>query len=374
MDKVLIITGTRADYGKLKPVIDVLLNNALFEPKLAVVGMHLMESHGSTYREPLREYPNICIMPTDKGDIGIAGAEYFNMIFNQLKSIVDVAVPDILIFHGDRQEALACATIGLLENIPTIHIEGGETSGCVDDCIRHATSKMSSFHFSCNDQATKILQSMGEPSDRIWCVGSPELDFYQKNSVSWEEFKQRFDLSWDDLCISIVHTVSNNEVETKKIAGIQLEYIKRLEQRNFVVIGANNDMYSAYIHQTYEEISRLPNVRFFHSIRFDYFVCLMNRAQLIVGNSSAGVREAPFLGMQSINIGTRQLGRSQTPSILDAALDAEAVVNGIEAHWGKRHARVNLFGEGRASEGIEKFFNSPQSISILKSLKRHTFR
>ena len=271
---------------------------------------------------------------------------------------VTESAPDLVVIHGDRVEALACALVCATNYIRCAHIEGGEVSGTIDEIYRHCNSKLASQHFVSSDDAARRVMALGEPEAHIHAIGSPELDFHAGPSgVNLDEVKARYDLPFDDYGICVFHPVTS-EADTM---GAQADALfGALEQsgRNFVVIAPNNDPGSAAI---FDAISKVPQARFrvLPSMRFAHFSELMKNAEAMVGNSSAGVREAPFIGLPSLDIGTRQTNRAKSPSVFFAdATDTKAITEFLKTQWGKAYPRDNAFGGGSAAERFVAVLNS----------------
>lgn len=173
--KIVFITGTRADYGKIKILIREIEKAPEFEAYIFVSGMHLIERFGNTYKEILKDqYKNVYV------DFGLSHSE--NMSYNlgnvicHLSGYVSHISPDLIVVHGDRIDALAGAVVGAINNVKVAHIEGGELSGTIDESIRHAISKFAHLHFVCNEEARERLIQMGEEKKRIYVIGSPDID------------------------------------------------------------------------------------------------------------------------------------------------------------------------------------------------------
>ncbi|HSD13283.1 MAG TPA: UDP-N-acetylglucosamine 2-epimerase, partial [Flavobacterium sp.] len=175
MRKILFLTGTRADFGKIKSLIQILENHHDFEVFVFVTGMHLLKEYGYTLLEIERcGFSNVHTFEnhTHETTMDLTLAK----TIEGLSSYVKTCEPDMIVIHGDRVEALAGAIVGSLNNILVSHIEGGEVSGTIDEFIRHSTSKMSHVHFVSNQQAKKRLIQMGELSESVFTIGSPDVD------------------------------------------------------------------------------------------------------------------------------------------------------------------------------------------------------
>ncbi|SFM70834.1 UDP-N-acetylglucosamine 2-epimerase [Shimia aestuarii] len=345
---ILFLTGTRADFGKLKPLAEA-LHDAGFGVSFFVTGMHMLERYGLTkievHRLPgMRAHEFLNQRPGDPQDIILAKTVV------GFSDYVTETRPDLVVVHGDRIEALAGALVAATNYIPCAHIEGGEVSGTIDEIYRHCNTKLASHHFVSSEDAKRRVMAMGEPEGKIHVVGSPELDFHAGDSgVTLAEVKARYDIPFDDFGIVVFHPVTSEQATMGAQAHALFSELDASE-KNFIVIAPNNDPGSEDI---FAVLNALPADRFrqFPSMRFNHFSELMKNAACMVGNSSAGVREAPFLGLPSLDIGTRQTNRAQSDTVFScSADDRSAISDFLKTQWGQRHSGHTGFGEGRAAD------------------------
>lgn len=356
--EILFVTGTRADYGKLEPLANE-ASRAGFPVTFFVTGMHMMEKYGLTKTEVHRsgrfnvvEYINQ--RNGDPQDMVLAKTILgFSDFLQEMR-------PDLVVIHGDRVEALACALVCSMNYIRCAHIEGGEVSGTIDEIFRHCNTKLSTMHLVSSQTALERVVRLGEPSSSVEVIGSPELDIHAKPSgVSLQEVRDRYEIMSGDYGICIFHPVTS---ECDNI-GAQAEALfsaLKTARRYFVVILPNNDPGA---NEILEQIDRLPADRFrvLPSMRFRYFSELLKNANVLIGNSSAGVREAPYLGIPSLDLGTRQTKRTFAPSVCKAcAFDSDAIAEFIQTQWGKRHAPDESFGTGTACCKFRELLLSPE--------------
>ncbi|MBU2994678.1 UDP-N-acetylglucosamine 2-epimerase [Octadecabacter sp. 1_MG-2023] len=345
---LLFVTGTRADFGKMEPLA-IAARDAGHNVHFWVTGMHMMERYGLTKVEVARtegvgvhEFVN-----QEEGDPQDRILAKTVMGFSEF---VAEMKPDLVVVHGDRIEALACALVAATNYIRSAHIEGGEVSGTIDEIFRHCNSKLASHHFVSSVDAKKRVMAMGEPADEIFVIGSPELDFHSGPSgVTIADVRAHYDLPQGDYGIVVFHPVTS-EADTMGQQAQDLFAELETSGKPFVVIAPNNDPGSADI---FTVLDRLPKDQFriLPSMRFAHFSELMKNAACMIGNSSAGVREAPFLGTPSLDVGTRQTNRAQAPSLRSvAASDGAAISAFLTEEWGKRYERHNAFGQGDAAK------------------------
>ena len=345
--ELLFFTGTRADFGKLVPLARRAASEG-FCIKFFVTGMHMMKKYGLTKLEVLSEtYAEVTEYlnqrPGDPQDIILCKTVM------GLSDYLTENKPDLVVIHGDRIEALAASIVCATNNIRSAHIEGGEVSGTIDEALRHATTKLSTHHFVASDKAVERLLKMGEARSQVHKIGSPELDIHVKNkNIALSEVKKYYGIPFDDYGICLFHPVTTEFHSMKRQAECVFKALVN-SQKNYVVILPNNDPGAEFIEEC---IETLPESRFrcIPSMRFQYFSRLLQNAACIVGNSSAGVREAPFFGIPTINIGNRQTNRSSAASVINInAFEFENDSSLLQKVWNKRHPRCTEFGEGDAA-------------------------
>jgi UDP-N-acetylglucosamine 2-epimerase (hydrolysing) len=345
--RLLFVTGTRADYGKLEPLA-VAAQQAGFVISFFITGMHMMRRYGETRLE-VKRFPNAEFFEFVNQREGDAQDFILSKTILGFSDFVHEHRPDLVVIHGDRVEALAASIVCAMKYIASAHIEGGEVSGTIDESIRHCNTKLCATHFVSSDAARARVLALGESPDSVYNIGSPELDTHARPSgVSIEEVKARYAIPFDDYGIVIFHPVTS-EADTMGAQARALFDRLVASGKHFVVILPNNDPGTEDI---FSVLETLPEDRFrlVPSMRFNYFSELMKHAAVLVGNSSAGVREAPFLGLPSLDIGTRQNRRANSPSIAaGSAFDTAAIDTFLRQQWGSRHPSDASFGAGDAA-------------------------
>jgi UDP-N-acetylglucosamine 2-epimerase (hydrolysing) len=349
MKKILFLTGTRADFGKIKTLISTLENNREFEVFVFVTGMHLQKEYGYTLIEIERcNFKNIHAFEnhTHETTMDLTLAKTIEGFSSYCKKIN----PDLIVIHGDRVETLAGAIVGSLNNILVAHIEGGELSGTVDELIRHSVTKLSHIHFVSNDEAAKRLQQMGEIKSSIFTIGSPDIDImFSDNLPTEESVKEYYQINFDQYAIVMFHPVTTEAKQMKQYAEDFVDSLLEFEE-NFVVIFPNNDLGSKHIIDTYQKINDNPRFRIFPSLRFEYFLVLLKNAKFIIGNSSAGIREAPYYGIPIINIGTRQQNRTLNANIINVDYKKENILKALHSVAKHQVTQIdNDFGKGNSA-------------------------
>lgn len=368
--KIVFLTGTRADYGKMKTLISSIENSQKFECHIFVTGMHTMKEFGDTRTEIINDgYKNIHTYMNQiiEEPMDLVLANTINGFSRYIREIK----PDMIIIHGDRVEALAGAIVGALNNILVAHIEGGEVSGTIDESIRHSVSKLSHIHFVSNNQAKQRLIQLGENMDSIYVIGSPDIDILtMKSGIDFDLIKRRYEIAYDNYAVLLYHPVTT-EVDKLRYNIGQVVDAAFESGNNYIVIYPNNDYGFRIILDEYERFRGYEKVRCFPSIRFEYFIEILRNAGYVMGNSSAGIREAPVLGIPCINIGTRQKNRFVHDSIINCDDKKEDILKSIEKIRNSGFIlQTNHFGDGKSNENFMKVILNDK---IWKTEKQKSF-
>lgn len=349
--RILFITGTRADYGKIKSIMKTMDRSDRYEVFIYVSGMHLLSQYGSTYREVLKDqYENVHVAfgQQHTGDMSYN----LGVVLTNLAPYTAQVRPDMIVVHGDRIDALAGAITGALNNILVAHIEGGEISGTIDDSIRHAVSKFAHLHFVCNDEAKKRIIQLGESEKHIFVIGSPDIDIMLGNHLpSLDKAKAYYDITFEEYAIFMYHPVTTEVAQLGEHIQKVIEAL-RISRRNYIVIYPNNDLGTEIILENVQKLDEEEHFAVYPSLRFEYFLTLLRHAQFIIGNSSAGIRESGIYGVPAVDIGTRQEGRYDQNTLKNVQHVEESVKEITEAirRTEEYAIRCHNFGLGNSTE------------------------
>ena len=357
--RILFLTGTRADYGKIKSLIRLLANNNLFDIHIFATGMHMLAKYGSTYKEIIKDgFSNVYtfVNQNTNTDMDIALSNTITGFSNYVAELQ----PDAIIVHGDRLEALAGAIVGAFRNIRVFHIEGGEISGTIDESIRHAITKFSHFHFVANEAAKKRILQLGEPEDHIFIIGSPDIDIMYSNTLpNLTDVRMYYEIPFTNYNIVLYHPVTTRLSQIARATQHVVNTILATHD-NYVIIYPNNDAGSDLILEEYNALSNLPNIKIYPSMRFEYFLTLLKNASLIIGNSSSGIREAGIYGIPAIDLGDRQRGRystSDSPHIIHVQEKDFTPQTIIDAQ-NINPSPISNFGEGKSDILFQEILSS----------------
>ncbi len=355
--RVAFLTGTRADYGKIKSLLTILSNDKKYRVDVLVTGMHLLPKYGETVSQVLSDgLGDIHLLPNQFSEQAMEVS--LAKTIEQLSNFIQNNKPDLLVVHGDRIEALAGAIVGSLRNVPVAHIEGGEVSGTIDGLIRHSVSKLAHLHFVSNQAAKSRLMQLGENEESIYIIGSPDVDImFSRKLPSIEDVKARYEIPFLKFAIVTFHPVTT---ELKDLHN-QIENICRAlikSKENYVVIKSNNDLGSEIIQNCIEK--KLTSEKFKHlpSMRFEHFLTLMKNSQFMIGNSSAGVRETTYYGVPSVNIGSRQRNRNRSTLIVDVNADENKILDAINKTKDLSRDPQQSFGDGNSDQLFKEILDN----------------
>ncbi len=360
--KICILTGTRAEYGLLKPVIKKLEIKDQFDVRVAVTGAHLSPEFGLTYQEIERDGIGIdekieILLSADSPasiskSMGLALIG-FGDYFERLQ-------PHLLVALGDRYESLAVAIAAMNCRVPIAHLYGGEiTEGAIDDSIRHSITKLSYLHFTSTETYRKRVIQLGEHPDRVFCVGALGVEnVLSEQLMSKSEVEDIFGRKLDEYAVVTYHPVTLD----MNAARVQMEAILNAcaSNRNltFIFTKANADMEGRTINQMIDSFVRNND----HAIAVDslgtnHYLSTLKHSCMVIGNSSSGIVEAPSLGIPTVNIGDRQKGRIQADSIINCEPTSEDIIRAMEEALtddfrSKAKQVVNPYGDGNTSTRI----------------------
>lgn len=363
MKKIVFLTGTRADYGKLKALMQAVEAHEAFELHVFVTGMHMLSKYGSTYKEVLKDgfqnvYQYVNTRDRESMDITLS-----NTIVG-FSNYVTEFQPDLIVVHGDRVEALAGAIVGALNNIRVAHIEGGEISGTIDESIRHAITKFAHLHLVANEQAARHVIQLGEKEESIFEIGSPDIDIMHSEYLpTVEEAKERYDIPFEEYAILMFHPVTTELDKIQEQVNAIVEAILK-SGKNYIVIYPNNDEGNQYIFEAYERLKNQKNIKLYPSLRFEYFLTLLKHAEFIIGNSSAGIREAGVYATPTIDVGNRQKGRytlKDAPHVKAVNATSTDILLAIRKVESWKLSPQSLFGKG---DSVQRFIEVLQTEEL----------
>lgn len=333
--KILFITERRADYSRLKPIMKLVQKSPKLELQLVVTGMHLLKKFGETRKVILKDGFKIDkVIPMfeeNDEDDGAAMTRGMGKALIAFSEVFPKLKPDIIFSGFDIGANFAAAITGMHINTVVAHIQGGEVSGTVDEVIRHGMTKFAHIHFAATEQSRKRIIKLGEDPNYVFNVGSPSLDtIHNIDYPSKQDMARKYKFDPEKpLIIVLQHPVTTevNQVENqiKQTIDAVGEINKRYNTQALAVY-SNNDAGGKKIVSLLEK----SGIKSYPHIPYEDFLRLMNIASVLVGNSSAGIHEAPSLKLPTVNIGTREQFREKGVNTVDVGYDKKQIFQAIE--------------------------------------------
>jgi UDP-hydrolysing UDP-N-acetyl-D-glucosamine 2-epimerase len=335
--KLAVVTGSRSEYGLLKPLMEVIKAHKSAQLQLVITGMHLSPEFGLTYKEieaagfTINE--RVEMLLSADTDSAIVKSTAIGMI--GMSGVIERLQPDWLIVLGDRFETFAAVFAAHQAKIPIAHLHGGElTEGATDDAMRHAITKMSFLHFTSTDVYRRRVIQLGESPNRVFNVGAIGLDAIRRlKLLSKKELERRLELSLGNMIFLVTYHPVTMERNTAASQVKQiLKAFDKFPDAQVIVTMPNADADGRVIMNLFEQYAKKApsRVKLFTSLGQLKYLSLLKFARLVVGNSSSGIIEAPEMKIPTVNIGNRQEGRVKAKSIIDCDTDADSIVKAIK--------------------------------------------
>jgi GDP/UDP-N,N'-diacetylbacillosamine 2-epimerase (hydrolysing) len=359
------VTGTRAEYGYLKPLMHAIQKEKDLKLLPIITGMHLLPQFGATYTLVKKDFPaSKKIEMTLTGDTLKSMAEYLASGINNFACFFDKNRPDILVVLGDRSESFAAALTALYLNIPIAHINGGDVSGTtIDESIRHAITKISHIHLVHTKTNAERVQKMGEEKKRIFITGALTLDTIIHTKLpSKKDIFRKYHLDPNKTTFLVVQhpitTLQDRGYSHLKEIFIALDSLK--EQT--ILLYPNCDAGGKKFIDLIQKYEKKPYLHTFISLPHEEYLSILKSVDLMIGNSSSGIIEAPSFKIPVINIGNRQQGRERSANILDVPPEKNKIINAVAFALKNKqfqknvHTCKNQFGNGTAAQHMIKIF------------------
>lgn len=380
--KIAIVTGTRAEYGLLSPLIREIAGDDGLDLQLVVTGMHLAPQFGLTWREiaddgvPIAEKVEILLA----SDTPVGIAKSIGVAIMGFAEAFARLGPDILVVLGDRFEVLAAASAALVARIPIAHIHGGEsTEGLIDEAIRHAVTKMAAIHFAAAEPYRRRIIQMGEDPARIHCFGAPALDVIRTLTlIDRDALARELDLALDAPVFAVTFHPVTLERETS--AGqfrALLDALDAFPEARIVLTKPNADTDGQAITAMVDDYARANHGRVaaFASLGQKRYLSLLKHADAVIGNSSSGLIEAPQFETPTVNIGDRQRGRLAPASVIHCAPRTDEIIAAIRRALTQEFRQSlshldNPYGDGTAAPRMKQVL---KEIKLGEALIKKTF-
>jgi len=364
--KVCVVITARASYARIKSVLEVIRNHSDLDLQLVVGASLLLERYGSAVNiienDGFKPIAHIYMVLEGENPITMAKTTGIGII--ELSTILNELKPDVVLTVADRYETIITAISASYMNIPVAHVQGGEITGSIDEKVRHAVTKLSNFHFVANENCAKRVIQMGEEPERVFVTGCPSIDLARKimenPELDFDPFEKYkgvgsiFDLSKGYLIVMQHPVTTEYDYAFEQINETLLAIyeVKMPTLWFWPNVDAGSDKISKGIRMFRERYN--PNfIHFFKNMAPEDFLKMLYNSKCIVGNSSAGIREASFFGVPSVNIGSRQDGRERGKNVLDVGYSKEEIKNAIRQQLNHgRYPSEYIYGDGYAGERI----------------------
>lgn len=360
MKKIMIITGSRGEWGYIRPIMRLIDQREDVEYLLVVTNMHLLPAYGNSYKEIENDGFKIHYkvhMSLD-GYSHVTQAKSLGLFLNSLPDIIDNEKPDWILLAGDRGEQLMGAIAGAYTYTPVAHIQAGELSGNIDGMTRHAIGKLVHLHFAANQDAADRLIKLGEEDFRVYNVGAPQIDeMVGAQFTSLEEIEDKLCVNLKNgYILGVMHPVTEEADKAEMQAQVFVKALNHFDVPKIIIL-PNNDAGSKGVKRAITDYCEGEYYMYANLKREDYLGLLKN-ANCIVGNSSSGLLEAPTFKVPAVNIGRRQNMRFRGINVIDVPFNEDEVIAAIEKAMSKEFHDymekecVNPYGDGHSSERI----------------------
>lgn len=360
MKKIMVVTGSRGEWGYIRPILHLIDQRDDVEYVLVVTNMHLLPAYGNSYKEIESDGFKIHYkvhMSLD-GYSHITQAKSLGIFLNSMPDIIENEKPDWILLAGDRGEQLMGAIAGAYTYTPVAHIQAGELSGNIDGMTRHAIGKLAHLHFAANQDAADRLIKLGEEEFRVYNVGAPQIDEMVNAQYSTiEEIEKKMCVNLQEgYILGVMHPVTEEADKAGKQAEIFIRALNHFVCPKIIIL-PNNDAGSKEVKRAIEQFREGEYYMYANLKREDYLGLLKN-AKCIVGNSSSGLLEAPTFKIPSVNIGRRQNLRFRGNNVIDVSFEEKEIIEAIRKAVSEEFRDYldknceNPYGDGHSSERI----------------------
>ena len=363
--KICVITGSRADYGILYPLLKAINKEHKLKLEIICTNMHLSKKYGYTYREIIKDGFLISKkIPLTMNNSIHGQAVSTSTLIKHLSSTLDKLKPNLIVLLGDRFEIFASAYVAMIKGIPIAHLHGGELSlGVIDERMRHAVTKMSDFHFTSTYEYKKRLLQMGEMSKNIFNVGSLSVERIKNMKLlNKDNFEKKINFKLGHRSILFTYhpteiSIKNEKRNIKKI----FDALEKIKNCNFIFTLSNSDPLSDCITKKIIKFKNLNKnkSKIYKSMSQTLYYSAMKNCTLVMGNSSSAIIEAPSVNSNILNIGDRQEGRIQSKSITNCTLDTNLIFKNTNKLLKKKK---KLF--------LNPYYKKNTCAELVKSLKK----
>lgn len=337
MRKIAVITGSRGDYSVYSSVLDAIAEHPNLNYELIVTGMHLSRQFGYTIKEIKKDKRKIgAKVSMLKYDDTLSGmVKNTALAIKGIASALEKLRPQIILVLGDRGEQLAAAVAGAHMNIPVVHLHGGEVSGTIDESIRHAITKFAHIHLAATRKSRERIIKLGEREENVYLVGAPGIDSVKnKLKMNRQEVARCFNFIPEEVMLLVVqHPVTTEFDCAEKNMGVIIESLIELDEQTVCICSNSDAGYTKMmriLRSKIKESGTGGKIRLYESLPHELYLNLVKQADVMIGNSSSGVIEAPSCQTPYVLVGTRQAGREKAESISEVSYDKDEILKAVK--------------------------------------------
>lgn len=370
--KICVVVTARPSYSRIRTALHAIKANPNLELQLVAAASTLLDQYGNAIRYMEKDGFDISskVYMVVEGENLTTMAKTTGLGLLELATTFDNLKPDLVVTIADRYETIATAIAAAYMNIPLVHIQGGEITGTIDEKVRHAVTKLADIHLVSTMKAAENIIRMGENPAAVHITGCPSIDLaanvLKNPSIDFDPFEKykgvgtTFDVKSKDYLVVMQHPVTT-EYEHARAQILETLYaVKEINMPTFWFwpnVDAGSDGTSKGI-RMFRENERPDNIHFFKNMESEDFLRLVYNSRCIIGNSSVGIRETSFLGVPSVNIGTREAGRERGRNVLDVGYNRDQIRKAVEKQLSNgRYPSDPLYGNGNAGEHIAQILS-----------------
>jgi len=379
--KICVIINNRANYARIKSVLQAIKKHKKLELQLILESSAILQRYGSVNKIVQKDGFKIdeIIYTVIEGENPVTMAKSSGLAIIELTTVFSKLRPDVVLTIADRYETLPIAISATYMNIPLAHTQGGEITGSIDESVRHSTTKLAHLHFPSTKKSFKNIIKLGEDKKNVYLTGCPSIDLIKDLDLS---INKSFLKTYSNLGIGNTTDFSKkyvvvlqHPVTTEYGSGLKQinETIEAVKELNTQVVwlwpnvDAGSDSISKGL-RTYRENNKINNIQFFKNFEPEDYLRLINNCSCLIGNSSSGIREASYLGVPAVNIGTRQKNREHGKNVITVDHSSKQIKKSIISMMKiKKFKKENLYGDGNAGKKIAEIL-SKAKVNIQKKL------
>lgn len=364
---IAVLTGKRGGYGAMKPMLRLIESDPALLLSLIVTDQHVNPRFGATIAEVEKDFRVAAVVDMEQKDGSVmARAQAIGVCLTKMAAVLEELQPDICVLYGDRGEVIAAAIAALHLGIPIAHLQGGDISGNMDELIRHAVTKLAHLHFASSQESAARLLKLGEEPWRVHVAGDNHIDqIVAREYTDAETLQARYEIKPKERPIIVLqHPETTRKRQNYADMRATLEAVLALGRRTIIVYPCSDPGYEEVV-KAIEEVRGLPGVSIHQNIEAEDFWGLLSLAGALVGNSSAGLIETPYVHIPTINLGRRQEGRLRAENVISSEFGKEAVAACLEQALNDSEFASKVqhcsqpFGDGQAYRRI---------VAVLKNI------